>query len=121
VKAVARAFPRRSSGGPSVPLWQSQKKGVLPTSAMRQMIDVLVRDAAARGLVPVQTSAHTLRHTFARNESSRASRDIVGLASLLGHTCLDTTRISRLPTIEHLSTRVEQLSQNASGTSVLKG
>src|SRR5436309_11692957 len=44
-----------------------QKKGVLTTSAMRQMIDVLVRNASARGLVPRQTSAHTLRHTFARN------------------------------------------------------
>ena len=38
-----------------------------PQSAMRQMIDVVIRDAAGRGLVPAQTSAHTLRHTFARN------------------------------------------------------
>jgi len=67
VKAVARSWPHRSSDGLSVPLWQSQKKGSLTTSAMRQMIDVLVRDTAARGLIPPQTSAHTLRHTFARN------------------------------------------------------
>lgn len=67
VKAVALAWPRRSPGSPQVTLWQSQKKGRLSTSAMRQMIDVLVRDASARGLVPTQTSAHTLRHTFARN------------------------------------------------------
>jgi site-specific recombinase XerD len=67
VKAVAVAWPRRSPGSPKDALWQSQKKGVLTTSAMRQMIDVLVRDASARGLVPTQTSAHTLRHTFARN------------------------------------------------------
>jgi site-specific recombinase XerD len=113
VKAVARAFPRHSSDGPSVPLWQSQKKGVLTTSAMRQMIDVLVRDAAARGLLPAQTSAHTLRHTFARNYLAEHPGDIVGLACLLGHTSLDTTRIYSQPTIEQLSRRVEQLPQNA--------
>jgi site-specific recombinase XerD len=39
--------------------------------------------------------------------------DIVGLASLLGHTSLDTTRIYSQPTIEQLSMRVEQLEQNA--------
>jgi len=80
---------------------------------MRQMIDVLVRDAAARGLVPAQTSAHTLRHTFARNYMAEHPGDIVGLASLLGHTSLDTTRIYSHPTMKQLSTRVEQLPQNA--------
>jgi site-specific recombinase XerD len=113
VQAVARAFPHRSSHDSSVPLWQSQKKGILTTSAMRQMIDVLVRDAAARGLVPAPTSAHTLRHTFAHNYLAEHPGDIVGLASLLGHTSLDTTRIYSQPTIEQLSARVEQLPQNA--------
>jgi site-specific recombinase XerD len=115
IKAVARSWPHRSPNGPSVPLWQSQKKGTLTTSAMRQMIEVLVRDAAARALVPAQTSAHTLRHTFARNYLAEHPGDIVGLASLLGHTSLDTTRIYSQPTVEQLSTRVEQLPQNAYG------
>jgi integrase/recombinase XerC len=113
VKAVVGAWPRRLSNNSSVSLWQSQKKGILTTSAMRQMIDVLVRDTATRGLVPAQTSAHTLRHTFARNYLAEHPGDIVGLASLLGHTSLDTTRIYSQPTIEQLSTRVEQLPQNA--------
>ncbi len=39
--------------------------------------------------------------------------DIVGLAMLLGHSSLDTTRIYSQPTIEQLSRRVEQLQQNA--------
>ncbi len=115
VKAVAFAWPRRSPGGPSLSLWQSQKKGVLTTSAMRQMIDVLARDASARGLVPVQTSAHTRRHTFARNYLAKYPGDVVGLATLLGHTSLDTTRIYSQPTVEQLSARVEQLRQNAYG------
>jgi len=113
VKAVARDWPARSSNSQSVPLWQSQKKGTLTTSAMRQMIDVLVRDTSARALVPAQTSAHTLRHTFARNYLAEHLGDIVGLASLLGHTSLDTTRIYSQPTIEQLSARVEQMPQNA--------
>lgn len=115
VKAVAYAWPRRTPGGKPMPLWQSQKKGRLSTSAMRQMIDVLVRDASARGLVPVQTSAHTLRHTFARNYLAQYPGDVVGLATLLGHTSLDTTRIYSQPTVAQLSTRVEQLRQNAYG------
>lgn len=113
VKAVARAFPRGLAEGLAGSLWQSQKKGILTTSAMRQMIDVLVRDMAARGLIPAQTSAHTLRHTFARNYLAEHPGDIIGLASLLGHTSLDTTRIYGQPTLEQLSARVEQLSQNA--------
>jgi len=113
IKAVARTFPYRPSDGSSASLWQSQKKGALTTSAMRQMIDVLVRDTSARGLVPTQTSAHTLRHTFARNYLAEHPGDIVGLASLLGHTSLDTTKIYSQPTIEQLSTRVERLRQNA--------
>src|SRR5260370_42492576 len=80
---------------------------------MRQMMDIVVRHAAARGLVPASTSAHTLRHTFARNYLAEHPGDIVGLASLLGHTSLDTTRIYSLPTLEQLSMRVEQLRQNA--------
>jgi site-specific recombinase XerD len=41
--------------------------------------------------------------------------DVVGLATLLGHTSLDITRIYSQPTVEQLSTRVEQLRQNAYG------
>ena len=113
VKAVARSWPDAPSNARSSPLWYSQKGGALTTSAMRQMLDVVVRDVAARGLVPASTSAHTLRHTFARNYLAEFPGDVVGLASLLGHTSLDTTRLYSQPTLEHLTTRVEQLSQNA--------
>lgn len=115
VKAVTVAWPRRAPGRPAMPLWQSQKRGILTTSAMRQMIDILVHDASARGLVPAQTSAHTLRHTFARNYLAEHSDDVVGLATLLEHTSLDTTRIYSQPTVEQLAVRMEQLRQNAYG------
>ena len=113
IKAVALAWPRPKPHARPLPLWRSQKGGVLTTSAMRQMIDIVVRNAATRGLVPANTSAQTLRHTFARNYLAEYPGDIVGLAALLGHTSLDTTRIYSQPSVEQLSTRVEQLRQNA--------
>src|SRR5260221_5611425 len=66
VKAVAASWPRPSQAR-STPLWRSQKGGTLTTSAMRQMLDIVVHHVAARGVVPASTHAHTLRHTFARN------------------------------------------------------
>jgi integrase/recombinase XerC len=113
IKAVALAWPRSKSNTKPSLLWLSQKGGYLTTSAMRQMIDAVVRDAAARGLVSSKASAHTLRHTFARNYLAEYPGDVVGLATLLGHTSLDTTRIYSQPTVELLTKRVEQLSQNA--------
>ncbi len=113
IKAVTQMWPRTRSHTILTSLWRSQKGGSLTTSAMRQMIDITVRDAAVRGLVPPTTSAHTLRHTFAHNYLAEHLGDIVGLATLLGHSSLDTTRIYSQPTIEQLSTRVDQLPQNA--------
>jgi site-specific recombinase XerD len=78
---------------------------------MGQMIDDLVK--AAGDLVPKTTSAHTLRHTFARNYLSQYPGDLVGLAALLGHSSLDTTRLYSQPSVEQLATRVEQLNINA--------
>jgi site-specific recombinase XerD len=80
---------------------------------MRQMIGGVVRAATARRLVPANTSAHTLRHTFARNYLEEYPGDVVGLAALLGHASLDTTRLYSQPTLEQLGSRVERLSQNA--------
>ena len=64
-------------------------------------------------LVPAKASAHTLRHTFVHNYLAEYPGDVVGLATLLGHTSLDTTRIYSQPTVELLTRRVGQLSQNA--------
>lgn len=114
VKAVAAAWPKREAAV-TIPLWHSQKRGRLTISAMRQMIDILVRDASTRGLVPPLTSAHTLRHTFAHNYLTQHPGDIVGLATMLGHTSLDTTRLYSQPTVAQLATRVEGLRQNAYG------
>lgn len=111
IKAVATRWPKPRSEQAHAPIFESQKGGALTTSATGQMIDDLVR--AAGELVPPKTSAHTLRHTFAHNYLAQYPGDVVGLATLLGHTSLDTTRLYSQPTVSQLSTRVEQLKINA--------
>lgn len=111
--AVAAAWPRRQPGTTPTPLWRSQKSGRLSTSAMRDMIDTLVGDCAARELVPPDTSAHTLRHTFGMNYLKANPGDLFGLATLLGHRSLDTTRIYGQPTGDQLAARVDRLKLNA--------
>src|SRR5947209_2947827 len=111
VKAVAARWPKPKAPEAHEPLFLSQKGGALTTSAMGQMIADLVKAAGA--LVPEETSAHTLRHTFARSYLAQYPGDVVGLATLLGHSSLDTTRLYSQPEVSQLATRVEQLNLNA--------
>jgi len=113
IKAVAAMWPKSGSPQTFEPIFESQKGGGLTTSAMGQMIADLVK--AAGDLVPGDTSAHTLRHTFARNYLAHYPGDIVGLATLLGHSSLDTTRLYSEPSVSQLATRIERLPLNAYG------
>lgn len=110
-KAIAAAWPKPQTPGVFEPLWRSQKGGALTTSAMGQMIAELVRDAGDK--VPEETSAHQLRHTFARKYLAQFPGDIVGLAELLGHSSLNTTRLYGAPSTAQLAARVERLDINA--------
>lgn len=109
LKAVAATWPPRAAA--TVPLWLSQKKGQLTASAIAQMIVELVEACGSR--FPQETSAHTLRHTFAHNYLERHPGDIGGLATLLGHSSLDTTMLYSQPSVNQLATRVEEISLNA--------
>ena len=111
VKAVAKGWPKAKTTEARAPIFLSQKGGALTTSAMGQMIADLVKAAGA--LVPKETSAHTLRHTFARSYLAQYPGDVVGLATLLGHSSLDTTRLYSQPEVSQLATRVERLNLNA--------
>jgi site-specific recombinase XerD len=114
LKVVAAKWPRPGSPQALERLWLSQKGGALTTSAMGQMMAELVK--AAGNLVPQETSAHSLRHTFARSYLSQYPGDVVGLATLLGHSSLDTTRLYSQPAVSQLAARVERLSLNAYST-----
>lgn len=111
IKTVAAQWPKPQSPEALLPVFESQKGGRLTTSAMGQMMADLVQDAGE--LVPEDTSAHTLRHTFARTYLTTYPGDLVGLATLLGHRSLDTTRLYSQPSVNQLSIRVEQLNLNA--------
>ncbi len=113
IKEVNSVWPTSSSTQGDTFVWSSQKNVQLSLSAMQRMIDGLVRDCAARNLVPSATSAHTLRHTFARYYLAANPGDLAGLASLLGHNSLNTTRIYIQPTFSDLAVRTERLDLNA--------
>lgn len=113
LKAVAAAWSRRAHITHPDALWQSQKGGALSVSGMERVIGGLVRDGAARQLLPVTTTAHTLRHTFATHYLAAHANDLVGVATLLGHSSLNTTRIYVQPTAEQLADRIEQIDLNA--------
>jgi site-specific recombinase XerD len=113
LEAVTAVWPRRQHPEDAAAVWLSQKGGALSMPAIRAMIDLLVRDCSSRGLVPPETSAHTLRHTFALSYLKQYPGDLIGLATLLGHSSLDTTRIYGQPSAEQLADRVDRLGLNA--------
>lgn len=108
---VAENWPKPRTPQALEPLWLSRKGGALTSSAIGQMMAELVK--ACGKLVPQETSVHSLRHTFARSYLSIYPGDVVGLATLLGHSSLDTTRLYSQPAASQLAARVERLSLNA--------
>lgn len=99
--------------GASTPLWHSQKGNRLSVRAMSGMVEQVVAACGVRNLAPDDTSAHTFRHTFATMYLKDNPGDLVGLAALLGHSSLETTRIYVQPTADDLAQRVEQSRLNA--------
>jgi site-specific recombinase XerD len=111
LKMVTARWPKPGTPQALEPLWLSRKGGALTSSAIGQMMAELVR--AAGKLVPQETTVHSLRHTFARSYLSAYPGDVVGLATLLGHSSLDTTRLYSQPAASQLAARVERLPLNA--------
>ena len=111
LKVVAAKWPKPGSPQALEPVWLSRKGGALTSSAIGQMMAELVRTAGK--LVPQETSVHSLRHTFARSYLSIYPGDVVGLATLLGHSSLNTTRLYSQPAVSQLAARVERLPLNA--------
>lgn len=109
VKVVVAAWNDQK---PTTPLWRGQR-GALTSRSIGRIIEELVVPLARRGLLPEQTSAHTLRHTFATIYLVDNPGDLFGLATLLGHTSLETTRIYTHLSDDDLGRRVEQMRTNA--------
>ena len=111
LKTLAATWPKPGMPRALEPLWLSRKGGTLTSSAIIWPMAELVK--AAGKLVPQETSVHSLRHTFARGYLSMYPGDVVGLATLLGHSSLDTTRLYSQPAASQLASRLERLSLNA--------
>lgn len=107
---VARQWPQSHS-----PLWLSQKGNQLSSPALWRVINRVVVECANRGLVREDTKPHDLRHTFAHRYLQQHPGDLVGLARILGHESLDTTKVYTQLTSEELAKRVEQIPLNAYG------
>ncbi len=63
--------------------------------------------------MPATTSAHPLRHAFAHRYLATYFGDLGGLAALLGHASLHSTRIYVERTPAQLAQYVEQIDLNA--------
>jgi integrase/recombinase XerC len=114
-KDVARQWPKSQEVQSFLPLWVSQKGNQLSSPAMWRVINRVVAECANRELVPEETKPHDLRHTFGRRYLQQHPGDLVGLARILGHASLDTTKIYTQLTPGELAQRVEQIPLNAYG------
>jgi site-specific recombinase XerD len=112
-KVVSMAWSNLSQKQKREPLWLSQKGKKLSTSAIGRMFMALVNDCAVRQLMPADTTPHTLRHTFAHRYLDQNPGDLIGLARILGHESLETTRVYLGLTADDLAKRIEQIALNA--------
>lgn len=114
-KAVAQTWSGLAQEQKQQPLWLSQKGEKLSASALGRMFAALVHDCAARDLMPADTTPHSLRHSFAHRYLEQNPGDLIGLARILGHESLETTRVYLRLTVDDLAQRMEQMSINAYG------
>jgi site-specific recombinase XerD len=114
-KTIKECWPKLEKGKPPRPLWTSQKGNQLSSPAMWRVVNRAVEVCAGRDLIPEETKPHDLRHTFAHRYLEQNPGDLIGLARLLGHESLDTTKIYTQPTNSELADRIEQISLNAYG------
>lgn len=114
-KDVVKRWPQPQETEHYSPLWVSQKGNQLSSPAMWRVVNRAVEEGASRGLIPEETKPHDLRHTFAHRYLQQHPGDLVGLARLLGHESLDTTKIYTQPTPGELAQRVEEIPLNAYG------
>lgn len=91
--AVAERWGMLTAAEEKRPLWPSQKGGPLGATGIWRVYKRIAADCVARDLAPADTTSHDLRHTFAHRYLEKHPRDLVGLAHLLGHESLNTTKV----------------------------
>lgn len=91
------------------PLFLSQRHKAISTREIQNIMENLLRSA---GLTGRGFSTHSLRHTFATHYLQDHPGDLVGLATLLGHSNLNSTAIYTQPSAGELTKKVEASSLN---------
>jgi integrase len=103
-KALSQYLQEHPNGDlPGSPLWLSPKGVLRHRSSILRMLNRYASQAALDEIGP-----HQLRHTFATRYLEANRDDLRGLASLLGHSSLNTVMIYTEPTLEDLVERMER-------------
>jgi site-specific recombinase XerD len=108
-RALAAYFETRAEQAPTDSVFVSKRTTPMSVRALQKIIAGL---AARAKLQRLAVSAHTLRHTFARNYLQANPGHLVELAMLLGHESLDTTAIYTKASRESLAEAVERAELN---------
>jgi integrase/recombinase XerD len=92
--AVLRAWLREQPGGPTDPLFPSQRDGFMSRDAVEKLVHKYASKAAAScpSLARKRVSPHVLRHTRAVR-MLEAGNDSAVIALWLGHESLETTHV----------------------------
>jgi site-specific recombinase XerD len=96
--------------GEADPLWRGVRGPLRSPSGINRILE---KYALRAGLGEV--SPHVLRHTFAARYLEANPDDLRGLASLLGHSSLDTVLLYARPAEASLSERMERMSRARAG------
>lgn len=87
-------------------LWLNKNGETLDAGGIEHMCKVF---AKKYGLNPEDVYPHSFRHRFAMNFLEASNNDIVTLADLLGHSCIETTRIYLRKTAQEQKDMVNKL------------
>jgi site-specific recombinase XerD len=90
-------------------VFTSKRNTPITVRALQKIITAL---AARAKIERIAVTAHTLRHTFARNYLQANPGNLVELAMLLGHESLDTTAIYTKASKQSLAEAVERSELN---------
>lgn len=109
-RAIAGYLETRGELEPEDPVFTSKRHSPMSVRALQKIIASLA--AWAKIELRIAVTAHTLRHTFARNYLQANPGGLVELAALLGHESLDTTAIYTKTSQESLAAAVERSELN---------
>jgi site-specific recombinase XerD len=99
----------------TAPLWAGSRGSLKHRSSILRLLNKYTLRAGLSAIGP-----HQLRHTFATQYLTANPHDLRGLASLLGHTDLNSVMIYTEPTLDDLTTRMERVATGVADDDIWK-